>query len=240
MNKTIEGELIEKNIPQTEARLIQDAKEEAERAMSITSKTATMPVITEKMKDLAAISKTIEAHRKETKAPVLLQAKNIDKVFNTALDPLAKAIRHLKGEFGAMQREAEEVRRKAAEVEAARIAKNAEKRAERAEKKGDEDEAENIRIQAEMEAEHAKAAIITQEEEKPKGVSKRKNWQIEVTDMRAFAAACLSESEQRVNPDMLLVNQPAVNKLAKALGEGCKGIPGVRVFYEEVVSVRSN
>lgn len=102
------------------------------------------------------------------------------------------------------------------------------------------EEAEQIRMEAEMEAENAKAAVATQAAPKAKGVSSRKNWKGEVIDLPAFLKAVAAGNDPRLKAELLKVNQPALNKLVKALEDGLKDVPGLRVFYEDVVSVRSS
>jgi hypothetical protein len=235
----LEGELIPSGVLITDADLIAETVMICKKAHELTADNTTKEILVETMKEVSAGRKTLDQKRKEAKAPVLAAGKAVDEFYNRGIEVAKKEEARLKSAFSLMQRREEEARRKEAAAEAARIEKLAEKRAERAEKKGDEDRAEEIRREAEVEAAHAEAAIATQETEKPKGVSKREEWKIEVVDMKAFVEACLSDTEQRVSIDMLLVNQPAVNKLAKGLGKGCSGIPGVKAHYEEIVSVRS-
>lgn len=237
--EALEGEIMEKNLPATAAQIIISGKELAAVALQMSRKTSLPSAISESLVEVSTTLKALEKLRKDTKEPILTQAKNIDLAFGYGLRPLTNAVNHLKGEYAAIQREEQERIRKEAEAEAKRIAKNAEKRAERVEAKGDSMEAENIRIQAEMEAEHAKAAITSQEvTTKAQGMSERKIWKIEVTDMAAFAAAVVSGKDKRLKADMLLPNMPVMNKLVKALEDGADGIPGTRVYYETSVAVR--
>jgi hypothetical protein len=236
--KPLEGELVPKDTPATEVHLVVSTRDMATQAINLrATDEASNTKVVEVLQELKASMKTCDDHRKEATAPLRDKVADINAFYNVAIDKAKSAERHLKGEISAYSHKLEEDQRRAAEEEAKRIQKNAEKRAERAEKKGDDEAAEQIRTEAEMESEHAKAALSSIEPPKAKGVSKSKNWKIEVTDMAAFVKSI--EGDARLTFDMVKPNQTALNKLVKALGEGCKDIPGTRVWYEDVVAVRS-
>jgi membrane protein involved in colicin uptake len=248
----LEGELIPKGLPATERELIEIG--ETMGVMLGRIKIASdddLEAASEPMRQAAGHLKMLEKHRKDFLSPLRDFVTKVNAEYKVASDELDKGIRHAKQQVSAYQHKVQQEKDRLAREEAARIAKNAEKRAARVEKKAAESdnpdaaaeaaaEAENIRIQAELEAEHAAAAIATQEKAKAEGVSTRKDWKIEVTDVAAFIGAIAAGNDPRLTTDMVKVNQPALNKLAKALKEGCKGIPGTRVYYEDVLSVRSS
>lgn len=239
----VEGVLMPAGVPTTEIELIDMG--ETMGVMLGRLKIASdedLEAASEPMRQAAGHKKMLEAHRKEHLSPVRTYVEMVNAEYKRAVDAIDKGMRHAKGEMSAYQHKVEQERRKAAEAEAARIAKNAEKRAERQELKGDDEglqRAEEIRMEAEMEAENAKAAIATQEKPKAAGVSSRKNWKAEVVDLGAFIGAIAAGKDPRLKAELLKVNQPALNKLVKALEDGLKDVPGLRVFYEDVVSVRS-
>jgi hypothetical protein len=236
----VEGVLMPAGVPATEIELIDMGESMGMTLQRLKiSTTKELEAASDPMREAAGHKKMLEEHRKEHLSPVRTYVEMVNAEYKRATDAIDNGMRHAKSEMSAFQHKVEQERRKLAQAEAARIAKNAEKRAERAEVKGDEGRAEEIRMEAEMEAENAKAAVTSQAAPKAAGVSSRKNWKIEVTDLIAFAGAIVAGNDPRLKPDMLKVNQPVLNKLVKALEGGCSDIPGVRVFYEDVVSVRS-
>jgi len=246
------GELIPKGLPATALELI-DLGESIGKALyiDVVTNDEDMENISTAMQQCAAHVKTLENMRKDHLRPIREYVEKVNAEYKRATDVIDRGLRHAKAEVSSYQHRVREQIRKEAAAEAARIAKNAEKRAERIEKKAaaSEDtaaaaeaaaEAENIRMQAEVKAQHAAAAIATQEAPKAKGVSSSKNWKIEVIDKKAFIGSVASGDDPRLTLDMVKVNQPELNKLAKALKEGCQGIKGARVYYDEIVSVRSS
>jgi membrane protein involved in colicin uptake len=238
----LEGELVNENVPVTQAQLIQSGRALANRHMGALEKGTSIEAVGEILVDLQKVAKDLEKNRKACKEPIIQAGKDIDTIFKVALDPLAKAITNQKGHYSLLQRQAEEARRKAAEAEAKRIQQNAEKRAERQEAKGDDEaaqRAEDIRMAAEAEAAHAEAAIATAVAPPPKGVSGRKVWKYRFTDEAAFKKACLDGTDKRLRPDMVTVNKAAVTKMVKALEDGAGDCKGLEVYCDETVAIRS-
>ena len=239
----LEGVLMPKDMPATETDLIAHGHGLGVGLQGVAINSAeTLESAGESMKMAAAQLKVLEKTRKDRNKPYQDYISAVNAAYKVATDELNKGLKHAKSELSRYQFEVQEQQRKEAEAEAARIQKNAEKRAERQERKGDDEaaqRAEDIRMQAEMEAESAKAAINTQEKPKADGVSTRKNWKAEVVDLGAFIGAIAAGKDPRLKAELLKVNQPALNKLVKALEDGLKDVPGLRVFYEDVVSVRS-
>lgn len=89
-------------------------------------------------------------------------------------------------------------------------------------------------------AEIAPVSLPTVEPPKASGISTRQAWKAEVTDLHALikaAAARLAEGDPTLAA-LLIVDTKALGQLAKAL-KGQARIPGVRVFTEESLAVRS-
>lgn len=80
------------------------------------------------------------------------------------------------------------------------------------------------------------APVIAVASEAPKvaGISKRKNWKAEITDYDAFLAFVF-ESKRF---DLILPNQKAIDDFAKSQQDRA-AMPGIRFFFEEVMSAGS-
>ena len=243
----VEQQLIPAGTPQTLADEILHGRDLGNRALKVaaendpkTTDPEVCAAVTATLKMTVQSRKTIEELRKDANRRPQDQIKRNNAVAALALDPLAAGEKACKAWVSANARFTEDQQAKAAEEEAKRIARNAAKRAERAEAKGDDYAAEEIRLQAELEAENAKAAIASAPAPKTKGVSKRKNWQWEATDEEALKRLIASGADPRFTIDCLKIDHVMVNKIVKAYGEALAKNPpnGMRVFYEDVVSVR--
>ena len=238
----IEQQLIPKDLPATLAdQLIQGHRLGVEaKAMQIQADPEARNAVVATLKMVVTQRKTLDEARKDQNRPHQDAIKRNNAAVAWATDALADAEQHLKAELSIDDRRMAQEQHKAAEEEAKRIARNAEKRAERAAAKGDEYAAAEIRLQAELEAETAKAAIATQAAPKAKGLSKRQNWKWEATDAQALKALFASGKDPRFTADCLKFDEAVINKIVKAYGETLANNPppGMRVYYEDVIAVR--
>lgn len=101
--------------------------------------------------------------------------------------------------------------------------------AEMAEKAGENGLAEQI-----LEEEAATPALVIPKVINPEGISTRKTWHVEITDLKALVRAA---SEGRVALSYLLPNEKALRQTAVALKEEFK-CPGVRVYSKSSVATR--
>jgi hypothetical protein len=150
----------------------------------------------------------------EAKSRAMEQQKN-------AQQPFLDAEQHLKGIITSYEvSERNRIRAEAAEAEAeqARLEVAAQNAAER----GEYDEAQQLQQQRD-------ATGSVEKVHRAAGTQMRYTWKAEVTDLDALVKAVASNTMLPSN--LLQVNQPALNALAKALG-GKGKVPGVR-FYEE-------
>lgn len=138
------------------------------------------------------------------------------------------------------QREADEARRKAeADAEDARKAGDeaaAQAAAEAAAAAAAEAEDAHERMELADIAPPLQVATVTP---KAAGVSTRKNWKAEITDFRALVLAAAKRAE--AGDDFLLgfldANVKALNSAAKSM-QAKLSIPGVRVYADDILSVR--
>jgi membrane protein involved in colicin uptake len=134
---------------------------------------------------------------------------------------------------------AEEARRAAAE--AARKAQEAQDERERKRLEAEARRKEQVAANAEQRAdtkEDIAATVVApvvgnEEEAKVDGVSRRKNWKAEVTDLSAFVAWVVKTE----NYHLVEADQKNLNKYAKMV-EDTKQVPGVRIFNDESTTFR--
>lgn len=233
------GEIVEKDLPANWPELKQETIQTCERFMELTAYDTPIGDITEQMKDIKRVGKSIEDVRKATVKPLNDTVKRINAEVKTVTSWCERAEKHGKTQVMTSERLEAEKKAKAAMEEQKRIERNAEKRAKRAEEKGDVEAAENIRAEAEMEAESTRAVMENEAPEKQEGVSKRQNWKVEVVDAMALLKCILEGTDKRVGIDVIAIDQKALDARAKAMKEAFDGVPGCRVYAEEVVAVRT-
>lgn len=200
------------------------------------------------LKEVKAQFNTIEAERKAIVGPINDSVKRINTLFKLATGPCQEAEKIIKGKILTFNQEQdrirreqeekqrrlqEEARRKAEEERQAAAAKAAE-----AAKAGDEKAAAEAQEQAE-EAEAKTEALqhaapVAVAEKKVTGVSTRKNWKAEVTDLMELVKAV---ADGKVPLNCIQANQTQLNKMAKAM-ESEMNYPGVRAYNDEVIASR--
>lgn len=93
--------------------------------------------------------------------------------------------------------------------------------------------AEAAQAEAEL-AEIAPPPAVLAEAPKAAGISARKNWKADVTDLAALVKAAAAAPSLLV---YLQANTVTINQVAKALKAECR-IPGVRVYAEDIIAAR--
>lgn len=168
--------------------------------------------------------------------------KDLVKAMKELTEPLKKAEEWIKGQIVIYNREIERVRLEAAE----KAQREAEEKL-RAEKERLEAEAlaaaekgdEEAFTQAEQEREEVTKEDFTPVqapvEKMPTGVSARKNWQVEITDLPALIKAVI---ETKAPESFVIANEKVIKHWAKAVGDTQK-IPGVRVYDKGTVTLRT-
>lgn len=221
------------------------------------------------LRDIATRRKEIEDKRMSLTRPLDEAKKRMIEFFRAPIERLAEAEARLRGgllayqnaeraKAEAVRREAEEAaHRERVEIERKRrVAADAERAAreaaDAARKAGDAvaaAAAESAAMDAAMAGEQAMEAAELAEiapvalpavaAPKAAGVSTRKTWKAEVTDLRALvlAAAKRAEAGDDFLLGFLLPNDKAVGMAAKAM-QSKLVVPGVRVYAEESLSVR--
>jgi len=181
----------------------------------------------EVLADAMKIEKEVEAKRKELVAPINDVKNKIQARANELKDILPAEVKRVKGLVIDFQTRQEALERKAREEEMERQRKAQEKLdAEKAELDNvgdflsDEEKAAKEQELAELEAE----ASQTNEFKDTKTKGMRSTWKGEVTD------------ESKVPREYLVVDQTLINKAVK---DGVRNIPGVRIFEEKNLAVRT-
>jgi len=207
-------------------------------------------------RELAGLRNEVEKSRKEAKAPVLDLGKKIDGAAAEFLAPIEAESARLRGEMTKFQaeqdrlrmeaerkrREEEEKVRRAEEARLAEIRRQEEeaRRAEanarnEAERRAAEERRKEMAAQAEAEAAAAKQrqesapVSVFVPQVKAAGVSVRKDWDFEITDIAAFAAAY---------PDLVTITPKRSDVLA-LLRNGTRELKGARVFEATKIGVRA-
>lgn len=186
--------------------------------------------VAEELKKIKAKAKELTAKRLTMTRPLDESKKTIMDFFRRPLSFLEQAESLLKGAMLTYNRKVQAEARAAAQREEARLKKNAEARARRAEKKGDEDLAEEIRADAEM-----TVVPVVPESTKVAGVSTRKVWKGEVTDMMALVKAVAAGNAPVT---LLTVDKAELGQMARSL-KGAVQYPGVRFYSEDSLSSTS-
>lgn len=154
-----------------------------------------------------------------------------------------KARREAEAALEAERRGAEQARREAerAEHEAQALAASADSKAEREAALRAAEEAARARSEAEARVEIAEVAPLpaVREAPQPDGVSTRKTWKAEVTDLKALvlaAAERLSRGDETLLA-FLTADTKALAGAARSMRNKLS-VPGVRVYAEESLAVR--
>jgi len=188
---------------------------------------ASLLVTVKEMKDSA------EKHRVAEKEPFLKGGREVDARFNPAIDWLKAQEDIIKRAVLNYQNEQERLRR----AEQERL--NAEAEARRAEllalaeSEPDPEDAQDFAEQAML----VVPDVATTTPARVAGISGRKTWKAEVTDMKAFVAF-LVEHPDAMYWELLTYDAVKLNQMARMLGEKLV-IPGILVKQEGGLTVRT-
>jgi len=221
-------------------------------ASSITqvSDALTFEVASSTARALQGIIKTVEKSRADVKAPVLDLGKRIDATARDFVAPVELEFARINRLINDYQREqlriAEEARRKA-EQEAARLRAEQERQAAEARKREEDArraaetavtaaqlaEAEKAHAAAKQEAAQAIAPVFVVPlifaPPTASGVSVRKEWAFEITDLDALA---------KNRPELVTI-APKRAEIAARVRSGERDIPGCRIFEDIKTTVRA-
>lgn len=167
--------------------------------------------------------------------------KDLVGAMNGLTKPLKKAEDWIKNQIVAYNREIERVRREAAE----KAQKEAEEKLKLEKEKleaealvaaeeGNQEAFDRAQAEAEEISTQDFTPVQAPPEKMPIGVSARKNWQVEITDLPALIKAVMEEKAPKnfISADMKVIKQ-----WAKAVGISQK-IPGIRIWDKGTVSLR--
>lgn len=213
---------IDKNLTEDRDRLLVESKavisiqssDDVEKAIAVVSA-------------LKGIAKTIEAHRKVAKEPVLQLGTAIDSEAKSFSSPITLEVKRLETAVGSFQlaerRKAEEAQRKAQEE-----AKKAIDAASAAQSSGNELDA----LDAELEAELAVSQVseITPIQTKVAGAKTRADYDIEVEDIHALYKA---------HPECVKLEVKLLS-VRDLINRGILDIPGVKLTETIKVSARAS
>lgn len=214
---------IDKNFTEDRDRLLIESKavisiqssDDVEKAIAVVSA-------------LKGIAKTIEAHRKVAKEPVLQLGNAIDSEAKSFSSPITLEVKRLETAVGSFQlaerRKAEEAQRKAQE--------EAQKAIEAAEKAKSNPANELDALDAELEAELAvdRVAEIAPVQTKVSGASTRKDCDIEIEDIHALYKA---------HPECVKLEVKLLS-VRDLINRGILDIPGVKLTETIKVSARAS
>jgi hypothetical protein len=173
----------------------------------------------------------LEARRKEITKPLDDAKKSVMDLFRPATDALASLERIMKPKIAAFQHKQEQLRRQeqaAADEKARKERERLEKRAEAAREKGQEEKAAAL----EEKAFTTVAAAPATPEVSVTGVSMRKVWKAEVTDVKQLCALIASGE---IPPSVIEFKQAELNRLASTW-QNSKQFPGLRIFQDSSVA----
>jgi len=182
---------------------------------------------------IKSLSRSVEASRKEVKAPVIEVGKRIDAIANEFQEPLANESNRLSILVGSYQEaqkrkaereRAEEARKQTEAMEEMQVKQRAAMEA------GDVEAADEARAEAADKIAESQLKVIKTEGPRLSGVSTRSNWKFELVNIDALYAA---------RPDLCIVseNASAIRAIVKATNG--KPIPGLRIWSEAGAIVRS-
>lgn len=218
------------------------ANEAHDIALSVSIDTPMMyGIAADELRNIAMRRKRIEELRMTLTRPLDESKKRIMDLFRAPTERLQEAEGILRRGMltfqSAEQRKADEVRRDA-EAKARAEREALELTMREAEKAGDAKTADEAAVALEI----ADVAPITQivPATKAKGITTRENWKAEIVDLKALVVAAGKASE--AGDDNLLgylcADTKALGSVARAL-KGAARIPGVRIYCEELLSVRT-
>jgi hypothetical protein len=196
----------------------------------------------DELRGIKARKDQINELRMSLTRPLDESKKRIIDLFRVPVDRLDAAegiLRRAMLEYHAIeQRKADEARR-AAEAKAREERAALERARQEAQKAGDAEAAEAAEHAIEI-AEIAPVAVIAPAQAKANGIATRENWRAEVVDFKALviAAGQAAEAGDDTLSGYLCVDTKALGGVARAL-KGAAKIPGVRVYCEESLSVRT-
>lgn len=210
----------------------------------------------EELRAIVTRRKEIETLRLSLTRPLDESKRRIMDMFRAPTERMGQAESLLRDEMTRYQREEREkaeAARRQAEAEIAVARAEAERReremleaAHAAQASGDtkaaataEARAEEAREQRELADVAPPPAPVTLSTPKATGVSTRKNWKAEVTDVKALVIAAAHRAEAG-DDSLLAFLQPdtkAIGGAARSMRDKLK-IPGVRVYADDVLSVR--
>lgn len=189
------------------------------------------------LKTIKAFADRVEERRKALKTPVFEGGKKIDAIFATVAAPLSEARKTVEGKVLAYQRKLDEERRRQ-EAEMRRRAEEERKRAQaeavREAKRAGADAEEIAAVKGDFA--HPVAVAVAAPALPKTGVSERKTFEAEVSNLRAFVQACL-DGKDGASLSMLKPDMAALNALARA-AKGDVRIPGVRAVERRSLNVR--
>lgn len=247
------------SLQNTELSIAPDAETQKQAALSLARSIETVSSPAEQSAAVNAaaacqrLMKIVEKSRKAVKEPVIKLGKKIDdtaKVYAAELEGeynrLTQAIRDYQieqeREAERIRREAEDKARREAEARAREEREEAERLRREAEKVSSPLFKESLQQQAEaaeqnavkaeenVEATAQAAATLAVAPARAEGASVQKPWEFEVLDINALVAA---------RPDLCHITPKTaeINKLIRQFG--VRSIPGLRIFQNVKVSVRS-
>lgn len=188
----------------------------------------------DQLKTIKTKAKNLEARRKEITKPMDAAKKSVMDFFRPPAELLANSEALVKSamltyqqEENKRQREIQRKAEEAAEKERKRLAKLEAKAIDR----GDEEKAQHHA----QRAQNVQAPIVRQETPKASGISTRKIWKSEVTDLMELVKAVAAGDAPIA---LLQANGPEINKRVKALRDEFSA-PGVRVYSEDSMSARA-
>ncbi len=172
----------------------------------------------EDLADIKAHFNDVEAIRKGMKAPIIEAGKSLDAFFKAPLEYCKNAESALKSHIKKHMDKIE-----AAAVVATKVAEKAKSDAiEHAREHGDE-------VQADL-LENAVVPTVSLVVQPKGNVSKRTTYKAEVTDLALLLAAIIDPDNQIATSDLVVINQAALDKLAKVMKDkqvlaGVKFVP---------------
>lgn len=168
--------------------------------------------------------------------------KDLVKAMKELTEPLKKAEDWIKRQIVDYNREIERVRleaaikaQKEAEEKLRQEKERLDKIAMEAAEKNDESAFEEATQESESITEQDFTPVQQPKEAMPTGVSTRKNWQVEITDLKALIKAVM---EGHAPENFIIANEKAIKQWAKAVGDTQK-IPGIKVYDKGTVSLRT-
>lgn len=185
-------------------------------------------------KDLAAIAKLVETNREQVKAPVLDLGRKIDATAKAFIAPvevhrvrLNTLVTDYRSEV--RKRELEEERKRAEEQHRA----NLERQRQEAEQRRREEDARKANLPPPAPVVAPPPVVVVEvvppPAPKPAGLIEKDEWDFEVLDVRALAAA---------RPDLVTITERRADILRAIRKDNVRDLPGVRIFSQLKTEVR--